>query len=158
MNKSNLSQLTLILTALLKWVDQLQLDTNHGWCMTVQQFHPPMRLLGEWATKCNTMKILQELNIILTSWHHTSSWRMYLTTHWYLSHVLKVETLLEPLKCNFNHFKYVFSGEFEYDLELKFDHNCPNQYSQWFFFKITNTKRKNVSKLIANLCSHINST
>jgi Cytosolic carboxypeptidase N-terminal domain len=36
-------------------------------------------------------------------------------------------------------------SEFEYDLELKFDHNSTNQYSQWFYFKVTNTKRKNVT-------------
>jgi hypothetical protein len=31
-------------------------------------------------------------------------------------------------------------------LELKFDHNCPGVYSQWFFFKVSNTRRKQIYK------------
>jgi Cytosolic carboxypeptidase N-terminal domain len=43
-------------------------------------------------------------------------------------------------------------GEYEYDLELKFDHGCPQQYSQWFYFKVSNTRRKQIYKFnIVNL-------
>lgn len=43
-------------------------------------------------------------------------------------------------------------GENEYDIELKFDHGCPQQYSQWFYFKVSNTRRKTIYKFnIINL-------
>jgi len=32
-------------------------------------------------------------------------------------------------------------AEFEYDLELKFDHGCSVPQSQWFYFSVTNTRR-----------------
>lgn len=31
-------------------------------------------------------------------------------------------------------------SEFEYDLEMKFDHGCPGQLTQWFYFRVANTK------------------
>ena len=43
-------------------------------------------------------------------------------------------------------------GDYEYDLELKFDHNTTSMYSQWFFFKITNTRKRHSYKFnIINL-------
>lgn len=44
-------------------------------------------------------------------------------------------------------------GEFEYDLELKFDHGCTaQQLSQWFYFRVGNTKRGQVYRFnIINL-------
>ena len=43
-------------------------------------------------------------------------------------------------------------GEFEYDLELKFDYGAPAQLSQWFFFRVANTRKNIVYKFnIINL-------
>lgn len=43
-------------------------------------------------------------------------------------------------------------GEFEYDLELKFDYGAPSQLSQWFFFRTGNTRKNIVYKFnIVNL-------
>ena len=42
--------------------------------------------------------------------------------------------------------------EFEYDLELKFDYGAPQQLSQWFFFRVANTRRNTTYKFnIVNL-------
>ena len=43
---------------------------------------------------------------------------------------------------SFTQLQFAYRSEFEYDLELKFDHNCNSLMSQWYFFKITNTKKK----------------
>lgn len=32
-------------------------------------------------------------------------------------------------------------GEFEYDLDLKFDHGAPTQMTQWFYFRVSNTRK-----------------
>ena len=43
-------------------------------------------------------------------------------------------------------------GEFEYDLELKFDYGAPAQQSQWFYFRVGNTRKNIVYKFnIVNL-------
>lgn len=42
-------------------------------------------------------------------------------------------------------------GEFEYDLILKYDYSTSN-YTQWFFFKVSNTRKDAVYKFnIINL-------
>ena len=38
-------------------------------------------------------------------------------------------------------------SEFEYDLDLKFDHGSPSQLSQWFYFRLSNTRKNQVYKL-----------
>lgn len=43
-------------------------------------------------------------------------------------------------------------SEFEYDLDLKFDHGTPQQLSQWFYFRVSNTRKNQVYKFnIVNL-------
>ena len=43
-------------------------------------------------------------------------------------------------------------GEYEYDLELKQDHGAAAQLTQWFYFRVSNTKKSHSYKFnIVNL-------
>jgi hypothetical protein len=43
-------------------------------------------------------------------------------------------------------------ADFEYDLDLKFDHGCSVPLSQWFYFRVTNTRKDQTYKFnIINL-------
>lgn len=43
-------------------------------------------------------------------------------------------------------------GEYEYELELKFDHGSPQQLSQWYYFRVGNTRKNQQYKFyIVNL-------
>ena len=40
-----------------------------------------------------------------------------------------------------NLYKVSQVSEFEYDCELKYDHGCAAQQTQWYYFRVTNTRR-----------------
>ena len=69
------------------------------------------------------------------------------TRPWSLNLGSNLVICTQSLKCNGHHLILTaYRNEQEYDLELKFDHNCPGVYSQWFYFKVSNTRRKQVYK------------
>ena len=81
----------------------------------------PMRIYHTEPTHSyNSMKIQIELSIIMTSWCLTLNLRIQLTIHSYLNLALKAVILRELFKCKYSSI-IIYSGEYEYDLELKFD-------------------------------------